>query len=138
MPIYEFLCTQCKRVTESLSTSFKNRVEIVSCDYCGFDATRIMSAPAEFCAPDKRTTYALLSDEPMNYSEKRQYMKDNKIQESGDAIGGSKDEVVKTMQGKMQQEVVKKQDAHRKEFIEKQVSKFHTSGKKAGKRKYDD
>lgn len=96
-----------------------------------------MSAPAEFCAPDKRVKYELLSDSPMNYSEKQAYMKANKIQESGDSVGGSKDEIAKTMQGKMQQEVVKKQDAHRKEFIEKQVSKFHTSGKNAGKRKYE-
>jgi hypothetical protein len=93
-----------------------------------------MSVPSDITNPDKRRVYHCLSDKPMNYSEKKQYLKEHKLIEAGDSVGGSKQDVMKGLRAKSEARKKKEMAAERRKAIKEQVAKFDT---KTGKRKYE-
>lgn len=113
--------------------SVKNRKETLLCNTCGTITDRIISIPADFCSPDKRIFYPYLGPTPMNlnYAEKQRYLKKHKLMESGDSVGGSKDEVIKSLRNKAEKQRQKKQDVERNKFFEKERARWQTTlGKK--------
>ena len=43
MPIYEYKCRTCKKISESFESTYKNARKVILCPECGQDAFKIMS-----------------------------------------------------------------------------------------------
>jgi hypothetical protein len=69
----------------------------------------------------------------LNYAEKKRYLKENGLQEAGDTVGGSRDEVFKGLKEKKDAEYEKARTDHRINFLKKELSQWDM---KSGKRKY--
>ena len=121
MPITEWKCSQCSKITEDLVLSYKNIPTSLNCE-CGGSCSRKISRVSSFDTT-KKIVYPFISGSPieLNYAEKKKYLKENNLQEAGDSVGGSKDNWASDHIKKQKQAVKKEQAVHRREFLKKEL-----------------
>lgn len=121
MPIYEFLCSDefCGHKTESIFW-IKENAQTIKCEKCGKDAHKVPSLVSDLF--NKHYSIPSAGFEG-SYSEKQQFLRENNLQESGDAVGGSKETAITDHYAKQKQEHKVKAENSFKSAFNKAVEK---------------
>lgn len=82
--LFYLSCTKCGNCTKTESS------DNVKCTTCNEEIQR--SRPSTHINTTKKEFYPFLGKDPMwlNYSEKKKYLKEHKLIEAGDTVGGSR------------------------------------------------
>jgi len=104
MPLYEYRCRLCNRITESI---FKigDKPADIQCEHCHGPAEYVVS----LCS-DLGTKYYSIPNafkEPFfgSYADKKKKMKEEGLIEAGDRVGGSRDGTSRAVASKEKEEV---------------------------------